>query len=336
MHFDRLLIRYKQFGGLRLVREYVRLGLLWPIVKQFFTCLFTGRSYKQIYSVIGEVVTPLLIEKYRGVMEDSYRSSAESSQGVASPSAPTRIWFCWLQGMEQAPDLVKACLNSLRKLESGDVGCELVILTNDNYKQWVTLPDYIEEKYRKGYIPHVLFSDILRLELLTTHGGVWVDSTVLYTGERTVPMREGEPTVIPSWKTITESGLFIFQYTPPGHPWTGDISNWFIAAKPNNRMLSIVKSMIFAYWKDYDCTLHYYMFHIFFKAISLQYPELIEKMPYGYSVPCLQLGSHIEEDFDEEQWQRFSHTIPWHKMTYRLSQKVKDNKNNYYNHIVKG
>ena len=336
MHFNRLLIRYRQFGGLRLVREYVRLGLLWPIVRQFFTCLFTGRSYKQIYLVIVEVVTPLLLEKYSGVMEESYRHTAgcpdEATQ--SSSSVPTRIWFCWLQGMDQAPALVKACLHSLRTLED-EAGCEIVILTADNYSQWVSLPDYIVEKYHKGHIPHALFGDILRLELLTTYGGIWIDSTVLYTGERTVPMQDGEPTVIPSWQEILKADLFVFQYNPPGQSWTGDVSNWFIAAKQHNRMLSIVKSMIFAYWKDYDFTLHYYMFHVFFKNISLHYPELTERMPYGYSVPCLQLGKHIDDDFDEEHWQRFSHTIPWHKMNYRLPEKVKANGRNYYNHVVR-
>ena len=33
MDFHKLISRYQQFGGLRLVREYARLGMLWPIVK---------------------------------------------------------------------------------------------------------------------------------------------------------------------------------------------------------------------------------------------------------------------------------------------------------------
>lgn len=53
------------------------------------------------------------------------------------------------------------------------------IVTLDNYKDFIDLPSYIEEKFKKGIISYTQLSDILRFTLLATHGGIWIDSTYL-------------------------------------------------------------------------------------------------------------------------------------------------------------
>ena len=58
------------------------------------------------------------------------------------------IYWCWLQGIDKAPDLYKATFNSVKK------ECN-----NHNTH----------------------FSDLLRLELLIKYGGTWIDASVLIT-----------------------------------------------------------------------------------------------------------------------------------------------------------
>lgn len=41
------------------------------------------------------------------------------------------------------------------------------------------MPEYIINKQKEGYIDITHFSDILRMMLLTKHGGIWMDSTLL-------------------------------------------------------------------------------------------------------------------------------------------------------------
>ena len=53
----------------------------------------------------------------------------------------------------------------------------VIILTDDNYKQYVDIPEWVEEKKKKGVISRTHYSDILRLSLLARHGGMWIDST---------------------------------------------------------------------------------------------------------------------------------------------------------------
>jgi hypothetical protein len=76
--------------------------------------------------------------------------------------------------MENAPELVNVCLESLR----ASIGGDIIVLDAQNYTDYVTLPEYVTRKYKKGIIPPALFSDMLRLELLIKYGGTWIDSTV--------------------------------------------------------------------------------------------------------------------------------------------------------------
>ena len=90
------------------------------------------------------------------------------------PSKKDYVWFCWLQGIDSAPKLVQDCYNSIRYWLKDK---EIIVITKENYKQYVEFPDYIIEKWEKGIISNTHFSDLLRLELLIRHGGLWLDAT---------------------------------------------------------------------------------------------------------------------------------------------------------------
>ena len=104
---------------------------------------------------------------------------------------PKVIWWCWLQGIENAPSIVKACFNSLmrefkgssvQEVQGASDGYDIKVIDSENWKEYVNLPEHIIKKWEKKQIPPALFSDLLRLELLIKYGGTWIDSTVLCTG----------------------------------------------------------------------------------------------------------------------------------------------------------
>ena len=95
-------------------------------------------------------------------------------------SSYDKVWIFWYQGIENAPFLVKSTIKSIKTIMKNK---EVIILTKDNLNEYVSLPDYIEKKFQKGQITMAHYSDLLRIELLTTLGGLWVDSTILMTGK---------------------------------------------------------------------------------------------------------------------------------------------------------
>ena len=57
----------------------------------------------------------------------------------------------------------------------------IVILCENNIKDYINLPDHIMKKYFEGKISRTHFSDILRVAILAQYGGLWLDSTVFCT-----------------------------------------------------------------------------------------------------------------------------------------------------------
>lgn len=112
------------------------------------------------------------------------------------------------------------------------------------------------------------------------------------------------------------------------------ISNWFISAHSNNEVLIVLRDMLYAYLKDYDCVLDYYIFHLFFALISKEYPEQITAMPYGQSQNSLVLLHHWEEGFEQKKWDKITENVCFHKLAHRVRESVKNNKNSYYNKVL--
>lgn len=85
------------------------------------------------------------------------------------------IWVCWWQGLDQAPELVKECIKRIKKnCTSGKV----IVLTKDNYLDFVEFPKNIQNAINKDRVSINHITDLLRVNLLASHGGIWIDSTV--------------------------------------------------------------------------------------------------------------------------------------------------------------
>lgn len=131
-----------------------------------------------------------------------------------------------------------------------------------------------------------------------------------------------------------DADLFLFQYTKQGSlPMS--ISNWFISAHSNNEVLIVLRDMLYAYWKDYSCVLDYYIFHLFFAMISKEYPEQMLAMPYGQSQNSIALMHNWEKSFNQKKWEHLTERVCYHKLSHRVEDSVKGDKDNYYNAIIK-
>lgn len=259
---------------------------------------------------------PMLEEQYRPLAKEL----VEKHDGTNLEHEKNDVvWFCWLQGLEQAPELVKACLASQKRWVRGK---RFVIITSENYHDYVTLPADIEEKYDKGIIPDAHFTDFIRLELLINYGGTWIDSTVL--------LSSGD---YPD--KIMDTDLFFFQYRDRKTKQFSSISNWFISAYSNNRLLMILRDMLYQYWRDYDCLMEYYVFHLFFRMIAERFPNEIEAMPKANSARAIQMALWLEKAYDAQMMEHFTNMSNFHKLDYRKSRRLtKDGKPTFYSYIT--
>lgn len=292
---------------------------------------------------------PILVEQYRPVMKEfaehvstpSTASTPSTGSGTGSAfSSGTalvhkrtkKIWFCWLQGLENAPEVVKACYNSLVHGEWFRVnGYEVIVIDENNWREYIDLPDFIIRRREKKQIPSAHLSDLLRLELLIKYGGTWIDSTVLCTGINNENANANANANV----NYLDTDLFMFQYTQPGSSEWGGIGNWFISACSNNEVLVVLRDMLYAYWREHDCVLNYYLFHLFFGMLLEVFPEQIAAMPYAFAPRSLALVHHWGEPFDENRWQRLVSRVCFHKLTYMKDKVPAKVEGTYYEYGVK-
>jgi hypothetical protein len=70
MDLQKLITRYKQFGGAKLVWQYAKLGVHWPVVKASVRCLLKRQSFKGIYPEVLKRVEPFLVQKYGSMVQE--------------------------------------------------------------------------------------------------------------------------------------------------------------------------------------------------------------------------------------------------------------------------
>lgn len=81
------------------------------------------------------------------------------------------LWIFWAQGEDRAPFVVKQCISSWRVLNPG---WDVRVLDRASLRQTVNL----EGLENRQDIPLQALSDIIRVKLLTIHGGVWADASL--------------------------------------------------------------------------------------------------------------------------------------------------------------
>ena len=137
----------------RKINFYTRMAFLYyhESFRSFINLRFADKKHKLILDYL-ENNFKYVISKYEKVLEKDIKDQQERY-----------IWTLWWQGEDKMPQIVKACHKQLKQNLNG---AKLILITKNNYKDYIELPDYILEKQEKGYISFAQLSDIIRFSLL--------------------------------------------------------------------------------------------------------------------------------------------------------------------------
>ncbi len=139
---------------------------------------------------------------------------------------PRKIWIMWLQGLEQAPRVVKECYKTWEALNPG---WDIVFLDETNFHEYVDLTPVLA---KQPLMEKAALSDIIRIKLLAEYGGVWVDATCYC------------QTPLDDWLgDVTQSGFFAF-YKPVE---SSLVAVWFLVASRGNALIAKWAEMTEAY-----------------------------------------------------------------------------------------
>lgn len=174
-----------------------------------------------------------------------------------------KVFSLWLQGEENAPEIVKSCFGSMR----ATFGDKFLLLDENKLKDFIELPDFIMKKWKNKEMGGAHYSDIIRVELLYKYGGYWFDATDFVTG--------------PVDKRIEEAPFFMYMASDTLSP-DMFVQNCFIRAKKGDPLLSMWRALIHEYWKNEDGADYYFLVQNLFKLLVTYNEEakrLFEKMP---------------------------------------------------------
>ena len=213
------------------------------------------------------------------------------------------IWVLWLQGMECAPKLGKKCYESVCRNKPNDF--EVILLTQKNLNQYVDLPEYIWEKHSTGCITTTHLSDIIRVELLCTYGGCWIDATVYCSG------------AIP--RHMVSGRMFLFKGSMMDEPVL-KMSSWWLAGDRNNRILHAARKTLYRYWEQETDARNYFLFHIIMSKIIDEDSAsgvIFREIPYFNNGNAHVLQGKLEMAYDEDEWEVIKDISKIHKLSYK-------------------
>ncbi len=256
------------------------------------------------------------------MLKKKYGNLVNQTDWTVKPknSISKKIWICWFQGEENAPDIVRMCIASVRKTFSD---YDVVVITDKNIDEFIEVSKLIKDKRKKGIIKPAHFSDLIRLELLIKYGGIWLDSTVLVNSKNLIEsILEGK------------QELFVYQDFKALDSYVG-VSNWCIVANKSNPYLITVKNMLMNYWAQSDSVCNYYIFHIFFMIIAELKPAEWKKIPTYSCQPPHILQNELFDTYCEGRFNQLMEMSSIHKLSYKFAEEKFEQKNTVYQYLKK-
>ena len=309
--------KFNRAGGAQILSQYSREHVLGYALLQTALQGTSQKSLEIVRLSVNNKVLGKLRRKYSGFT--AAYLEREKDRRAEGGKRSKDIWILWLGGMESAPRIVQRCCRSVKESFPDR---PVHILTEDNYREYVTFPAFIQDKIDSGVITRTHMSDLLRLELLIRYGGTWLDATV-FCSSPDVPVY------------MMDSDLFLFQDLKPG--WDGHcqrISSWMITACTGNPILRLTRALLYEYWKKNTKMADYFLFHDFFEMAIEAYPEEWKKV-----IPCSNAAPHIIllrlfEPCDEQVWDAVKGMTPFHKLSYKFDDEKARIPGTYYKKLM--
>lgn len=224
------------------------------------------------------------------------------------------IWVFWNTGIETSPDIVKCCLNSIKKYADREV----IFLDEASIDKYVIFPDYIQQKVKNGNIPIAGYTDLMRFALLEHYGGIWIDSTVYLSG----PI----PNVIASCDFFAPQNSMCLIDNPVLFP------AWFLRAKKKNNLIRYIRNVAFAYWTKEDHVIEYLLPNLIITEVIKEL-GMIKLIPYMNTDYSEYLVRCLGDEYNREKLDWVFKLTSIHKLSYKLDQDI-DTFESVYKHLI--
>lgn len=223
----------------------------------------------------------------------------DSVQAVSTP----RVFVYW--DTEARPDVVARCIDSMHRFSPDNL--QVVELNASTLSDWIT----IDKEILAGIESTANISDIIRLHLLATHGGLWLDATCL--------LNQGFPYL---FDQISREDFFLYTYRGSR---TG---SWFFWATPDSYRLQLLRAALDTWLEAGRRWSNYFMFHDFVEMLywtDARYKNEWDVGLYMHPREALEMNKALGRRVSKEEWFDLRRRSPVNKLTWKFdSTKLND------------
>ena len=266
-----------------------------------------------------------VIEKY--LKTESYMECLEKNIVLSKPnhhdiSNISPIWICWWQGENAMPEIVKVCYQRILKFAGNH---PVLLVTLDNYKEYVNFNPKVISKFENKELLPAHLADLLRLKLLDSYGGLWLDATIFLSR----PLDEN----------VFEYDFYSLSNDCKNHISVSNFRwcSFVLGCKKGNPLMHSLAVAFEKYIAQESCFIHYLVIDYF---IDMLYKHndyvrnLIDGLPSGgrFLHTLRELYSH---SFDRVLFDNMLADTKYFKLTYKenLIEKTQRGEETFYSHL---
>lgn len=239
--------------------------------------------YKKLSKQFSEV-----IEKYKDCSFDNEKNNSKD------------VWILWFQGEEQMPLIVKRCYESLKN-NLKDYNIHL--LSDENYGDYVEIPEHIMDKYRNGNISIIHLSDIVRIKLLKKYGGFWIDATIFTTSDN----------------HLSNKAFYSMKSGKSNAMGKGKWAIYLLGSSKGNKLFSFIDDCFSLYWQNNDYLIDYFLtdYCMMIAYDNIDYfQRIIDEVEYN-NPNAGDLFSYLNKPFNKEIYEEIKSKNQFHKLSYK-------------------
>ena len=307
------------------IKNWIKVGKNFSWKLSFYTLGgFLGLFYKnKVFFKLAQKKHEYILSYLKNDLHktiDNFKEYKESSV----QSDRKNIWTLWWQGEEKAPELVRACIRSMKENANG---ATLHVLTESNIKDYLEIPPFVSKAKEQGILSMANFTDILRLMLLEKYGGLWLDSTIFVS--KPIPSEIFSRPFYSLHTKWDESTCYVQH----------NLYHIFvIGSKPQGKLVSFTKNMFFEYISKHNTYIDYFMLdYIFFIAYQtfLDVKKEIDTLPYS-SERLYDLVHLLNKPFDDNEFKKLCDDCMFSKLDWHKKYKTKTKgQQTYYSKLIK-
>lgn len=245
--------------------------------------------------------------KHYGYVKEKFLS-AQNDPNISNIDKGKRIWLMWLQGENEAPKLVKTCINSIKEENKNAI---VQVITKENVRNYIDVPDRLQRLFDDGKVSATHYSDYCRVALLSKYGGIWIDSTMFMT--RSIP----DDVFKHKFYSIRASNPRKEIMSVARYRW----NTFFMGGLGgNDSIFEFTRLLLFEYWKSENASIDYLLIDYAMNMACEMIPDInkaVVDTPLN-NTKILWLERKMNSKYESEKWEEIKKSSTYvFKLTYK-------------------